>query len=96
MNELYNTTKPIEILTVVSFVLVWIIVWWLILFMILPFGVQPDENAVGGNMKAAPKNPHLRIKFFVTTLISCLVTYIGFYLVGHGYFDFLNLQNAIQ
>mgnify|MGYP001371319509 CR=1 FL=1 len=51
-------------------IVIFVIIWWLVLFTILPIGVQKDENIVGGNDPGAPKNPMLKKKIFITTIIS--------------------------
>lgn len=48
--------------------------WWIVLFMVLPFGVQRDENPEKGNSSAAPKNVNFKKKFFITTIISLFVS----------------------
>ncbi len=51
-------------------IVIYVIVWWLILFIILPFGVQRDENIIDGNDPGAPKNPMLKKKIFITSIVS--------------------------
>ncbi len=51
-------------------IVIFVIVWWLVLFIVLPFGVQRDDNAIKGNDPGAPKDPMLKKKIYLTTIIS--------------------------
>ena len=50
------------------------IAWWLFLFMVLPFGVRPDDNPVPGTVESAPTKPRLLLKFAITTVLAALAT----------------------
>lgn len=60
-------------MTLVSGAMVFFVVWWVVLFAVLPFGVHIDENPQKGFADSAPKNPHLRKKFLVTTILTALI-----------------------
>ena len=45
-------------------IVIFVIVWWLVLFLLLPIGIQRDENVSKGNDPGAPKNPMLKKKLF--------------------------------
>ena len=51
-------------------IVIFVIIWWLVLFILLPFGVQTEDKVVKGNDPGAPKNPMLKKKIYLTTLIS--------------------------
>tara|TARA_X000000950_G_C13916700_1_gene661394 strand:- start:1079 stop:1297 length:219 start_codon:yes stop_codon:yes gene_type:complete len=51
-------------------IVIFVIIWWLVLFIILPLGVQTDDNVVDGNDPGAPKNPMLKKKIIITSIIS--------------------------
>ncbi len=51
-------------------IVIYVIIWWLVLFVILPLGIQRDENTISGNDPGAPKNPMLKKKIISTTIIS--------------------------
>lgn len=55
------------------------IVWWILIFTILPFGVERDPNPAPGHSHAAPKQPHLRIKLVVNSVLSLVVTAVLVY-----------------
>tara|TARA_B100000212_G_scaffold134969_1_gene101441 strand:- start:472 stop:633 length:162 start_codon:yes stop_codon:yes gene_type:complete len=44
--------------------------------MVLPFGVQKDNEIVRGNDPGAPKNPMLKRKIIVTSIISFFLSII--------------------
>lgn len=49
-----------------SGIVVYLLTWWLVIFMVLPWGLQRDENGT-------PKNLNLRKKFIITSGISALI-----------------------
>ncbi len=51
-------------------IVIYVIIWWLVLFVVLPFGIQRDNNTISGNDPGAPKNPMLKKKIFLTSVIS--------------------------
>lgn len=60
------------------------VIWWLVLFMVLPWGVRPDETPVPGTTESAPARPRLLLKFAVTTLLAALITTGVYWLVTSG------------
>jgi len=57
-------------------IVIFVVIWWLVLFMVLPFGVQKDNEIVRGNDPGAPKNPMLKRKIIVTSIISFFLSII--------------------
>ena len=57
-------------------IVIFVVIWWLVLFMVLPFGIQKDEEIVGGNDPGAPKNPMLKKKIILTSAISFFLSII--------------------
>ena len=55
-------------------IVIFVIIWWLVLFVVLPFGIQRDENSIKGNDPDAPKNPMLKKKIYFTTIISIFLS----------------------
>ena len=51
-------------------IVIFVVIWWLVLFTILPLGVQKEDKIVGGNDPGAPKNPMLKKKIVLTSIIS--------------------------
>lgn len=73
-----------------TIIITFVMLWWLIFFMALPIGVERDENPQVGNAISAPKNPMLLKKVVITTIITAILTFAFFYLLTHGYLDFLS------
>ena len=65
-----------------------LIVWWLVFFMVLPFGVRPDESPVPGADRGAPARPHLLVKALATTVLAALATWGIVWLLGSGLIEF--------
>jgi predicted secreted protein len=59
-------------MTLVSGTMVFFVIWWIMLFMVLPFGIHTDENPQKGFSTGAPKNPNLRKKFLITTILTAV------------------------
>ena len=71
-------------MTLVSGTMVFFVIWWVVLFMVLPFGVRIEENPEKGFAPSAPKNPNLKKKFLITTLLTALIWgVIQFVMVNH-------------
>ena len=64
------------------------VVWWLVLFMVLPFGVRPEEQPQAGHAESAPARPHLMLKFAVTTAIALALTGLFYYVAISGLISF--------
>ena len=60
-----------------TFLVIFVIFWWLILFLILPMGVKKQESVKFGNDPGAPKEPMLKKKFLVTTIIAFFLSSIA-------------------
>ena len=57
-------------------IVIFVVIWWLVLFMVLPFGIQKDDEIVGGNDPGAPKNPMLKKKIILTSIITFFLSII--------------------
>ena len=55
-------------------IVIFVIIWWLVLFVVLPFGIQKDDNVKDGNDPGAPKNPMLKKKIILTSVISFILS----------------------
>ena len=77
--------------------IVYISIWWIVFFSVLPIGIK-SQNAkftdeLYGNDRGAPKNPKIKKKFLITTLITSVIFLIIYYLVNQNY---LNLRGYLQ
>ena len=57
-------------------IVIFVVIWWLVLFTILPLGVQKEDKILGGNDPGAPKNPMLKKKIILTSIISFFLSII--------------------
>ena len=57
-----------------DFIIVFIILWWIVLFILLPIGIEKEENVEIGNDPGAPKNPMLKKKLLYSTIITFFLT----------------------
>ena len=57
-------------------IVIFVVIWWLVLFTVLPLGVQKADKIVGGNDPGAPKNPMLKKKIILTSVISFFLSII--------------------
>ena len=77
--------------------IVYISIWWIVFFSVLPFGIKSQNkkfsDELDGNDRGAPKNPNIRKKFLITTLITSLIFLVIYYLVSQNY---LNLRGYLQ
>lgn len=62
--------------------LVFLFTWWLVLFIVLPFGVDRNENPEKGHNTGAPSNPWLKRKIIITTAVAILLVFLFFYLTN--------------
>jgi predicted secreted protein len=49
-----------------------IVIWWIVIFAVLPIGVKPAEDEMGGRA-GAPANPNLAKKALITTVIAAVL-----------------------
>ena len=57
-----------------DFIIVFIILSWIVLFILLPIGIEKEENVEIGNDPGAPKNPMLKKKLLYSTIITFFLT----------------------
>jgi predicted secreted protein len=77
--------------------IVYISIWWIVFFSVLPIGIK-SQNAkftdeLYGNDRGAPKNPKIKKKFLITTLITSVIFLAIYFLVSQNY---LNLRGYLQ
>lgn len=69
----------------INIAFIFVVIWSVVIFMVLPVGVQRDENPEQGHSTGAPKNTQLGMKFLATTLISILLTGVAVVLLKTGF-----------
>ena len=70
---------------------VYFLIWWVVLFAVLPWGVQVPDNPEPGHAPSAPINPHLALKFVVTTAVSAVIWVIVWYVLNSGWISLRTL-----
>ena len=58
----------------VSGIVVYLLVWWMVVFMVLPWGLERDDEG-------KPLNPRLKQKVILTTIISSVIWLIIYALI---------------
>jgi predicted secreted protein len=80
----------------IASIVVFVVLWWLVFFIALPIGIHTEETPDQGNMKGAPKNPNIKMKMLITSIVTLILTASFFYLMQHGYFDFIDVRSEIE
>ena len=81
-------------MSILETVVFFLIIWWPIFFISLPFGFKPITNG-GKNKnyaKSAPAQPKILKKFFITTLVSLIITIIIWSL---SFFEIISFKELI-
>jgi predicted secreted protein len=70
---------------IVFFVSIFLVIWWTVLFAVLPLGVRSHHEegieVPGGGDPGSPVDPKLKKKFFTTTWIAALLTFIAWVVI---------------
>jgi predicted secreted protein len=69
-------------------IIVYVLVWWVALFAILPLWVAPAEPGDLGHAAGAPKQPLLRRKVLVTSLVAAIIWIAIYALVRSPWLSF--------
>ena len=76
-------------MTLVSIVLVYLMLWMVVFFISLPFGINIPDHTVEGNASSAPIKTNLKVKVFLSTLITLPLTYLVVLMVENGFINIL-------
>ena len=74
---------------------IYFVIWWITLFMVLPFGVEQDENVEEGNDPGAPVRHRILLKLTINTILAFIVWSIVYVIdvydvISFGDFDTIN------
>jgi predicted secreted protein len=65
------------------------LIWWIVLFMVLPVGTRPVEDAdARSGWRGTPENPRLLMKVVVTTLVAGVVWFGAWLLITSDWLSF--------
>ena len=60
-----------------DFLVIYLILWWLVFFVILPFGIERDQDVTFGNDPGAPKKSLVKKKAIISSLITFFLTAVA-------------------
>jgi predicted secreted protein len=55
----------------------------MVFYITLPFGYKKDDNQIAGQAVSAPKKTHLKIKIWIATIATLIITLIFRYLASN-------------
>ena len=68
-------------------------IWWLTLFVVLPIGIRPAEEADDATgWRGAPKRPRLGMKVIVTTIVAAVLWLSAWVVIEY---DLLSFRHGI-
>ena len=57
-----------------DFFVTYLILWWLVFFVMLPFGIERDQDVTFGNDPGAPKNSLIKKKAIISSFVTLILT----------------------
>lgn len=75
-------------MSLVSGIVVYLITWWVVIFCTLPLWIERDERGPEITAHGAPKDPKLKKKFLLTTIISALIWLVVYACIEANIMDF--------
>ncbi len=60
-----------------DFLVIYLILWWLVFFVMLPFGVERDQDVTFGNDPGAPKKSLIKKKAIISSFITLILTIVA-------------------
>ncbi len=60
-----------------DFLVIYLILWWLVFFVMLPFGVERDQEVRFGNDPGAPKKSLVKKKAIISSFITLILTSVA-------------------
>jgi len=57
-----------------DFLVIYLILWWLVFFVMLPFGVERDQDVRFGNDPGAPKKSLVKKKAIISSFVTFILT----------------------
>ncbi len=59
-----------------DFFVIYLILWWLVFFVMLPFGIERDQDVRFGNDPGAPKKSQIKKKAIISSFVTLILTSI--------------------
>ena len=60
-----------------DFLVIYLILWWLVFFVMLPFGVERDQDVTFGNDPGAPKKSLVKKKAIISSFVTLILTVVA-------------------
>jgi predicted secreted protein len=60
-----------------DFLVIYLILWWLVFFVMLPFGIERDQDVTFGNDPGAPKKSLVKKKAIISSFITLFLTAVA-------------------
>ena len=60
-----------------DFLVIYLILWWLVFFVMLPFGVERDQDVTFVNDPGAPKKSLIKKKAIISSFITLILTIVA-------------------
>ena len=60
-----------------DFFVIYLILWWLVFFVMLPFGIERDQDVTFGNDPGAPKKSLVKKKAIISSFITLILTAVA-------------------
>ena len=60
-----------------DFLVIYLILWWLVFFVMLPFGIERDQDVTFGNDPGAPKKSLIKKKAIISSCITLILTLVA-------------------
>ncbi len=57
-----------------NFLVTYLILWWLVFFIMLPLGIERDQDVTFGNDPGAPKNSLIKKKAIISSVVTLILT----------------------
>ena len=60
-----------------DFLVIYLILWWLVFFVMLPLGVERDQDVRFGNDPGAPKKSLVKKKAIISSFVTLILTSVA-------------------
>ena len=60
-----------------DFLVIYLILWWLVFFVMLPFGIERDQDVSFGNDPGAPKKSLVKKKAIISSFVTLILTAVA-------------------
>ena len=60
-----------------DFLVIYLILWWLVFFVMLPCGIERDQDVTCGNDPGAPKKSLIKKKAIISSFVTLILTAVA-------------------